>query len=286
MHQLHHLSRHVYWLTPEERTDRPILAAVAGTKGTCVIDAGNSPAHVKIFLKELENANVAPPRFAALTHWHWDHVFGASALDVPLFAYTETKRIVESMASLEWSDGALERRVQEGLEIAFCRDHLRKEFPDPDRADLVIRPPDIAFAHQIEIDLGDVLCLVLHVGGDHATDSSIVYIPDDHVAFIGDCIYPDLYHQPEMLTTQRVFMLIDRLLGLDAEFYLDAHVPAPIPREQFINEMVKLRTIGRTVEQLGDNKAAIVTKLQQTFQRPLTQDQLESLDAFLTGLRA
>jgi hypothetical protein len=113
-----------------------------------------------------------------------------------------------------------------------------------------------------------------------------VYIPDDHVAFIGDCIYPDLYHQPQMYTTERMFMLIDRLLGLDAEFYLDAHVPVPIPREQFINEMVELRTIGRTVEKFGDQKSAIVTELQTTFQRPLTEDQLESVDAFLTGIKS
>ncbi len=119
---LHHTTPHVVWLSPDERTDRPILGAVTGQNATLIVGAGNSPAHADLFLGELSKVQIAPPRFLALTHWHWDHVFGSAAFNLPTFASMETRRKVAEMASLDWSDEALDRRVAEGVEIAFCRD--------------------------------------------------------------------------------------------------------------------------------------------------------------------
>lgn len=74
-------------------------------------------------------------------------------------------------------DEAFNHRVAEGSEIAFCRDMIKAELPD--RANLVIRTPDLSFAAQLELNLGGVHCLVKHVGGDHASDATIIYVPED-----------------------------------------------------------------------------------------------------------
>lgn len=168
---LNPISPNVYWLSPDDRTDRPILGAIAGEYRTLIVDAGNSPAHANLFLSELATLDLVPPAFLALTHWHWDHVFGTSAINLPTFAHTETKRIVAEMSRLDWSDEALDRRVEEGVEIEFCRDMIKAELPD--RTRLRIKPPDIAFTTRIELDLGGVTCHIVHVGGDHTADSSI-----------------------------------------------------------------------------------------------------------------
>ena len=151
---LNQLSRHVYWLPPDSRTDRPVLGVVSGSNATLLVDAGNSPAHANLLLAEITRLRLPPPAFLVLTHWHWDHIFGAHTLDLPTIASLETRRIVTQMAQLDWSDKALDRRVAEGSEIDFCRTMMKAELPD--RSQLVIKPPEIGFTGQIELDLGGV----------------------------------------------------------------------------------------------------------------------------------
>jgi len=282
--KLNQITDHVYWLPPDETTDRPILGAISGRWGTLLVEAGNSPAHANLFLSELARVKITAPKFLMLTHWHWDHVFGTSAIDLPTFAHRETRRIVAEMAQLDWSDEALERRVEAGLEIEFCRDMIKAELPD--RSDLTIRPPDIAFSQQIELDLGGVTCHIAHVGGDHAADSSIVFIPEDQVIFLGDCIYMDIYHPVRRYTPQKLFPLLDQLLAYDAAFYLAAHDPEPISRAMLAEEATVLKTVGQTVEQMGHNRAAILAGLTATIGEALTNEYLDIVDAFLAGLQS
>ncbi len=280
---LSHLTPHVYWLPPDERSDRPILGAVAGAQATLLVDAGNSPAHARLLLGALAGINVAPPHFVALTHWHWDHVFGTGALDLPTFASAETRRVVAEMAQLDWSDEALERRVQEGSEITFCRDMMRVELPD--RSGLAIRPPDVAFSGEVALDLGGVTCRLVHVGGDHGADCSVVYVEPDRVLFLGDCLGEDLYHGAWSYTTARLFPLLDRLLGFGAAWCLEAHNPEPLPGSQQAADAALLRTIGRTVEQFGGDRTRIVPALQAALRMPLNDDHLAIVEAFVNGLQ-
>jgi glyoxylase-like metal-dependent hydrolase (beta-lactamase superfamily II) len=175
--KLHQLTEHIYWLPSDSTTDRPVLGAIVGTKGVLIVDAGNSPAHANILLDELARNNIAPPNYLVLTHWHWDHVFGTAVFNIPIIASQETKRIVEEMAQLDWSDEALDARVEAGAEIEFCRDMMKKELPD--RTSLILKAPDIAFTDKLDIDLGNINCRIVHVGGDHAEDSVVVYNPQN-----------------------------------------------------------------------------------------------------------
>ncbi|HEX6292468.1 MAG TPA: MBL fold metallo-hydrolase [Herpetosiphonaceae bacterium] len=275
------ISAHVHWLAPDSTTDRPVLGAISGSRATLLVDAGNSPAHARTLLRELARVAVAPPTFVALTHWHWDHVFGTAALDLPTFAHTETCRIVAEIAMQDWSDAALDRRVAQGVEIAFCRDMIKAELPD--RSDLTIRPPEIGFTERVELDLGGVTCQIVHVGGDHAADSAVVYVPEDRVVFLGDCVYPDIYAPQRRYTTARVLPLFDRLLSFDAECFLAGHDPEPITRAQMVAEAALLKTVSGTVEQLAPDHAAILAALQKAVAAPL-DDYLYMVDAFLAGL--
>jgi len=276
------ITPHVYWLSPDATTDRPVLGVITGGQRTLIVDAGNSPAHAKLLLHKLSEAGLAPPAFLALTHWHWDHVFGTSAFELPTFAQAITKRIVAEMAGLDWGDAALDRRVEAGVEITFCRDMIKAELPD--RSDLRIRPPDIAFDSQVEIDLGQVTCQIVHVGGDHGTDSSIVYVPEDRVMFLGDCLSPDLYTGEPSYTTHKLFPLIDQLLAYEVDYYFAGHAPQPLSRDEMIEEVHLLNIVGRIVDQPGQTRAAILARLQAELNRPLDDDHVELVDEFLAGL--
>ncbi len=45
----------------------------------------------------------------------------------------------------------------------------------------------------MELDLGEVTCVLKHVGGDHAHDSVVIYVKEEKILFLGDCIYADIF---------------------------------------------------------------------------------------------
>ncbi|HEY0601421.1 MAG TPA: MBL fold metallo-hydrolase [Herpetosiphonaceae bacterium] len=280
-HTFNRIAEHTYWLSPDSTTDRPTLGAIVGQRGTLLVDAGNSLAHAHILLSELSNLAVTPS-FVALTHWHWDHVFGTAAFDLPTFAHEETRRIVAEMAAQDWSDTALDARVAAGVEIEFCRDMIKAELPD--RSDLVIRPPEISFRDEIELDLGGVTCRIVHVGGDHAADSVVVYVPEDRIVFLGDCLYPAIYAPARHYTTPKLFPLLDRLLSFDAECYLAGHHPQPMTRAEIQAEAALLRKIGGLVDRHGADREAILAALPEALAEPLNEDHVDILGEFLAGL--
>lgn len=281
-HRFEQVTPRVFWLTPESATDRPVLGVVVGTAGSLVIDAGNSPAHARTLFAAMAAAGLPPVRYLVITHWHWDHWFGISAFDAPVIAHTATRRILATQATWDWSDAALDARVAQGVEIAFCRDMLKAELPD--RQNLRLRAPDIAFTGAMEIDLGGVTCRLIHVGGDHAADSIVAHVPEERVVFLSDCRYEDLYVTPRRYTTGKLFPLLDCLLELDADHYFGGHEPAPISRTELATEAARLRLVGETVTRLGADRAAVLAALTQEIGPPLDDDTLEFADAFLAGL--
>jgi glyoxylase-like metal-dependent hydrolase (beta-lactamase superfamily II) len=282
-HTLRRLTARVWWLNPVGATDRPTLGVIVGERGSLIVDAGNSPDHAHTLLIAMVRHNLPPPRFVALTHSHWDHVFGLATIDVPALASVETQHIVGVMAGLDWGDAALDQRVAEGHEIAFCRDMIMAELPD--RAGLALRTPEIAVETAASVDLGGVTCRLVHIGGDHSPDAIAVHVPEERVVFFGDAICDDLHHGPPRLTTGQLLPLLDRLLAMDAEHYIGGHDPEPLGRAQFVAEAALLRTVGLTVDRIGDDRDAVLAALPAALGEPLGEVHVEIADAFLGGLR-
>ncbi len=273
---------HIYRLAPDATTDRPALGVVVGRRRTLVVDAGASPAHAQALLQEMARAGLAAPALLAITHWHWDHVFGMATLNLLSLAHSETRRMLTTMAQWDWSDQALDRRVEEGIEIAFCRDMIKRELPD--RSALILSPPDIAFSEQVEIDLGGVTCLLVHVGGDHGADCSVVYVPEDKSIFLGDCLGPDLYHGAPHYTTAQVLPLLERLLCFDAAIYLESHDPEPVLRAALAQDAGLFRVVGQTVERARGDRHAAMAALHEQGKVPVDDYTIELVDAFVAGL--
>ena len=209
--------------TPDERTDRPALGAIRGSTGTLIVDAGASPAHLAAFVTALQ-AHGRPPVVAiALTHWHWDHAFGASALDVPVIAHVDTAAGVAVQAAYRWDEGAIRERVATGRELAFSLPHLLAEYTESERTTLRIVVPQISFDDAYTVDLGDTTVHLAHVGGDHAADSIVVWEPEDRVLFLGDALYPCLWADQPYLTIAGVRELLRRLSGFDPAVAIEAH---------------------------------------------------------------
>jgi glyoxylase-like metal-dependent hydrolase (beta-lactamase superfamily II) len=281
MHSIEKIGERFWYMTPVSDTDRPILGMVVGDHKTLMIDAGNSEKHARYFVGELSKRQVPKPDLVALTHWHWDHIFGLSAIeDAVSISSKQTKDQMEKLIPLSWSDEALDKRVNEGTEIEFCANAIKKEYPN--QRDIRIKLPDITFGNKVEIDLGGVTCVLTHVGGDHAADSVVVYIKEEKILFLGDCIYPDIFSKKENYTIEETLQMLDRLETFDAETYILSH-GKPISKEEFIQEATMLRRIAEYTARFQGDKKKIEKEFQKTAGRELTEDEQLTIDDFING---
>ncbi len=280
MQTLEKISNRFWYQTPVSETDRPILGVVIGDKRTLMIDAGNSEAHAKYFLSELEKNNIPEPSIVVLTHWHWDHIFGLSALDMISIASKQTKDEMEKLVSFEWTDEALDERVKSGVEIEFCATAIKKEFES--KRDIKITLPEVTFDKRLDIDLGEVTCQIEHVGGDHAQDSVIVYIKEEKILFLADAIYANLYSSKNNLTVKGTLQLLDKLDQFDAETYVLSHWK-PVSKHEYQQEANMLRNFANLTEQFEGRFDDIKAAYQTIVNRDLNEDELETLGYFVNG---
>ncbi len=255
MSTLQKLTDHVYWMSPAE-PDRPSLCAVVGERFTLMLDAASSDAHARLFLEALSQNGIPAPRLVALTHWHWDHVFGAAEIGVPIIAHRQTARELATQSAYEWTDEALDQRVAEGTEIAFCADNIKLELPAP--RSIRIALPDILFDDTLDLDLGGVTCQLRHVGGDHAADSVVAYIPEDRLLFLGDCLYDAVYTPVRHYTPEKLFPLLDKLAGFNAQHYIEGHTDTVMTRGEIEAMVAKMRLAGDLIAELGTDEAAVL----------------------------
>ncbi|WP_046227838.1 MBL fold metallo-hydrolase [Paenibacillus dauci] len=280
MQIMQNLSSHINYLTPYQETDRPILAAVTGTRSTLLIDAGNSASHIQLFIDQLVKLDISP-RWLVLTHWHWDHVFGMNQANTTIIAQTLTTQHIKEMQKLSWSDEDLDRRVEEGTEIAFCADAIKKEFGE--ERDILLPTPDITFDRKLELDLGRVHCIIEHVGGDHSADSSIIYIREDKVLFLGDALYPNIHVTPNCYTPATTLKLIQSLRKYDADTIVLSHHAEIWDAERFNQELILLERTALLVQNADHDRNQVAERLQVQYGRELSEYEQETIDLFISG---
>lgn len=284
MQEIKKLGERFWYMTPVSETDRPILGMVVGEEKVLMIDAGNSKDHAITFLSDLSKRQVPKADLVVLTHWHWDHIFGLSALDGLIsISSKQTKVEMEKLISLSWSDEALEERVKEGTEIEFCATAIKKEYAG--NRDIKIVLPHLTFEDSIEIALGGVNCVVQHVGGDHAADSVVVYVVEDKILFLGDSIYPDIFSKKRNYTIQGTLALLEKLEAFEAEIYVLSHW-RPISKEEFNQEVSLLKTIANYTGLYKGEKGRIIEEYQKQVRRDLNEDELDVIEQFVNCYQA
>jgi glyoxylase-like metal-dependent hydrolase (beta-lactamase superfamily II) len=239
--ELRQISERIYYIPSSSDTDRPVLGYVKGDKYSLMVDAGNSPKHVEIFHKAIVEHGFPTPDYVAITHWHWDHTFGMCAIKGKVIASKLTNQQLKKMMEWEWSDEAMQLRLQTGEDIEFCDHCIRLEYPD--RNDIKIRPADIEFDNCILLDLGGVHCEIRKIIGTHSEDSVSIYIPEEKVLFIGDADCEDHYNNNGNYDKTKLEGLIEYLEEIDFVQYILGH-DEPQRKDEVLkylkNELTKL----------------------------------------------
>lgn len=233
------LSERISYLQHVEELDRPVLALVRGDRLALAVDAGYSPRHVADFYRELVSAGLSLPDLTVLTHWHWDHSFGMSAVAGLTVARKETnEHLLEAR-------GILSDPTDPCCADIRSAQGFTEEFPLGE--DPVVVTADLEFEGELAIDLGGVTARLIATDAPHTNDSTLVYVPEERALFVGDCFCgdydsgdgPSVCH----LDLVRLRALLATIEDLDPapETFVIGHCPPEGPDEfvGYLNELLK-----------------------------------------------
>ncbi|WAH35881.1 MBL fold metallo-hydrolase [Alicyclobacillus dauci] len=281
MQKLVKISDRSLFLPPSHETDRPLLAAIVGSERTLLIDAGNSSRHATLFLQQLKALNIQGD-WLVITHHDWDHVFGLSEFKIPVISHFNTRDEIKKLQYLSWTDEALDQRVKDKTQTSSSAENIKKELGT--ERDVVFPLPNITYTDQVTIDLGGVSCLIEHVGGDHAYDSSVVYIPEEKVLFVGDAMYANTMNWS--YTAEKTLKLIQKLEQYDVELCFLSHQDKPLTKAEYQHELSVLKNIATLIQVFQGDKSSIAEELVNRLHRSLSEDELETIDFFINGLHS
>lgn len=234
----HKLTENVYYSNHEEKTDRPTIGYVRGTKYSLMIESGNSENNVSEFFSYLDSNELKKPDFVALSHSHWDHSFGISYINAISIACDKTNKILEDISSWKWTSELLDKYVAEDKVPLFCEPHIRLEYPDLTK--IKVKAADLSFIGELTVDLGDQPCVLKNVESPHADDCVIVSIPNEKVVFLGDSIYEELVRDQWIGHREKLSILISELEKLDFETAVEGHFAPKTKNELILSLKEKL----------------------------------------------
>lgn len=152
----------------------PNIGILVGDRGVMVVDTGMGPANAERVLHEVRKLTSKEILYLTITHFHPEHGMGAQS-------FPQGTRIVVPKAQKE--------------ELAEKGADYIKMFTgfSPQIAELLkpvkLVTADIAFEHELEIDLGGgVLVRLLHYGPAHTRGDNLVWLPNQKILFAGDVV--------------------------------------------------------------------------------------------------
>lgn len=274
---------HTFIMHAEHETDRPILAAIAGSRRTLLMDAGNSPAHARLFREELKRQGIRLPELLVLTHWHWDHTFGMAEWGIPAAAHGKTGEALKVLAEVAWSEESLEGLIGQGFASESTVRNIRKEYGGR-YEEIRVAEPEVLFEEGLTIDLGGVRCRIERVESDHSPDSCFLYVEEDRILFTGDALGPSVYGGPRRYTPERFLRLLEQVKSYGAELVVESH-GHPMDKESFALDVKPWEELARIASSMpGAERGQVAEALRLALGcKELAPDLEKSVEFFVQG---
>jgi len=197
-----------------------------------MIDCGNSKSHLDAFIKALDDHNLPRPKYALITHWHWDHTFGMHAFEGETIVSSATNEVLKRLKAWKWDEESVIKRLETKEEIEIAYNCMKKEYDTFDK--ITISTGSIIFEDSLTLDLGGITCQFLKVGGPHEADSCVVYVKEAEVLFAGDAHSGDYYHGEGKIDPIKMKEYVEFLTTLSFTTYIPGH-DTPMSKEQIIH---------------------------------------------------
>ncbi len=215
------ISERVYFMDYERESDRPVLGFIKGDKYCLAVDAGNSKAHNDLFCKHINENGLPMPDYTVITHYHWDHTFAMASIPGKSLVLEACNKKLEEMRTWTWTNEEMYKRIEQGLDIEFCREHIVKEYEN--LSDIIVKTGDIIFKDELIVDLGGIECILKHILSPHTDDAVIVHIPSEKILFVGDAGYGDFNYLDGAYDKLKLKAYIEVIESLDFEKYIISH---------------------------------------------------------------
>ena len=142
------------------------MGFIVTAEGVVVIDTGMTPELGQAFLEDIRRYTDQPVRYVIFTHYHYDHVDGASAFQgagVEFVAQRELAWNLKNLKGLEHINQMVLGEVREAPTVY----------------------PDITYDENYALELGGRTINLYHAMGE-TSDATLVHLPAEDVIFIGD----------------------------------------------------------------------------------------------------
>lgn len=224
--KLQRISKHVWILPFNSPKDRPNLGYILGGEKALAVDAGHSSSHVEDFYSAIRSEDLPLPELTVITHWHWDHTFGMHAVHGETLARPETS---DKLAQIK---AEMDADPDKAARFLGSDPTIRREYAGG--VPLKVVPAGKIVTEDQAIDLGGLSVELIKSESPHTDDSLLVYVPEDHVLFVGDA---QLGEYPSWrMDWDKLAALADKVRGLDADVVIDGHWK-PYTKEQFLAEI-------------------------------------------------
>lgn len=215
------LTERIYCLPYQTETDQPNLFYIRGDACAAAIDAGQSKRHVTAFYQAIRDRGMPLPRYTLITHWHWDHTFGLPYVQGETVANVLTQEKLREVSRWEWTDAAMRAREAAGIDIPFCCECIRKEYPRLDEIRVITVETGISAPR--EIDLGGARLRLIPMDSPHTRDAMMIYMPEEKALFAGDADCEDHYDNHGRYDPEKLRAYLGFLRSLDFEGYYIGH---------------------------------------------------------------
>ena len=167
--------------------------AIIGDNGVLVFDANGTPAAASAVLAEIRKLTAQPVRWVVLSHWHWDHWYGAEVY-------------ADAFPGVEIIGHEASRALMQGPAIEFNRDFVENQLPghvaslpegDHRKADQFFLDqkkntrhtvPTRTYRDSLSLKVGHREVKVLHYDRAVTPGDSFLFLPAERIVISGDLI--------------------------------------------------------------------------------------------------
>ena len=174
----------IAFVHPEGRSN---CGMIHTAEGVVLVDTTARPVDIKAYMA-LAGISPADVCLILLTHSHSDHTSGIPLFDCPVLAHKLTRQRIAKRGT--------------------------------DRAKLQM--PTEVFEKHREMEIGGLRLEMIHTGG-HTPGSSIIWLPDPRVLFVGDLIFQGGYPFLATANVRALMQALRRIPGFGAQVIVPGH---------------------------------------------------------------